>query len=99
DLVLPTALHQQLAGADYVAVSCALTDETRHLFGAEAFRAMKRGSYLSNVTRGEIVDTGALLLALDEERIAGAGLDAVEPEPLPAGHPLWQKESVILTPH
>ncbi|HET8625726.1 MAG TPA: NAD(P)-dependent oxidoreductase [Gemmatimonadales bacterium] len=63
------------------------------------FGVMKRGAYLINVSRGALVDTGALVRALRSSRLAGAGLDVVEPEPLPRGHPLWKMPNVILTPH
>jgi phosphoglycerate dehydrogenase-like enzyme len=59
---------------------------------------MKRGTILINVSRGRVVDTGALIAALDRGQVAAAGLDVTDPEPLPAGHPLW-KRNVIITPH
>lgn len=60
---------------------------------------MKKSAHLVCVTRGGIIDTAALLRALEEGRIAGAGLDVTAPEPLPAGHPLWSRPDVIITPH
>lgn len=95
----PEALRQLLPEADHVALCVALTAETRHLFGAAEFRLMKPTAYLVNVARGAIIDTDALVAALQNNEIAGAGLDVTDPEPLPAGHPLWQMENVILTPH
>jgi phosphoglycerate dehydrogenase-like enzyme len=92
-------LHEFLGEADYACLCCALTPETRHLFGAAEFRAMKPTAYVTNVTRGGVIDMEALLEALRTGEIAGAGLDVTEPEPLPAGHPLWKLENVILTPH
>jgi phosphoglycerate dehydrogenase-like enzyme len=92
-------LHDYLPKADYVALCCALTHETRGLFGAAELRAMKRTAYITNVTRGGVIVTDDLVRALREGEIAGAGLDVTDPEPLPKGHPLWQMENVILTPH
>jgi len=60
---------------------------------------MKRTAYIVCVTRGKIINTDALLRALEAGKIAGAGLDVTDPEPLPPGHPLWTKENVIITPH
>ena len=72
-----------------------LTARTRGLFGAERFAAMKRGAHLYNVGRGAIVDHDALLASLRSGRIAGAGLDVTEPEPLPADSPLWSEPGVL----
>jgi phosphoglycerate dehydrogenase-like enzyme len=92
-------LHEYLGEADYVAICCAHTRETYRMFSDPEFAAMKPAAYLSNVTRGGIVDTEALVRALEQRQIAGAGLDVTDPEPLPRGHPLWHMETVILTPH
>jgi phosphoglycerate dehydrogenase-like enzyme len=88
-----------LPQADVVAICLPLTDETEHLFDKAAFDAMKPGAYLINIARGRIVDTDALLAALDSGRLAGACLDVTDPEPLPAGHPLWSQPNVVITPH
>lgn len=88
-----------LPEADVVAIAVPLTDETAGLFNAEAFAAMKQGSYLINIARGKVVDSAALLDALRAGRLAGAGLDVTDPEPLPASDPLWQFKNVIITPH
>ena len=88
-----------LATSDVVAICCPLTDETHNLFGRRQFERMKASAYLINVTRGEIVDAGALLEALEDDAIAGAGLDVTPTEPLPAAHPLWRLENVVMTPH
>ncbi|MBI3948453.1 MAG: D-2-hydroxyacid dehydrogenase [Armatimonadetes bacterium] len=95
----PSELRRLLPEADFVAVCVALTPETRHLFGAEEFRLMKPTAYLTNVTRGAVLDQEALVAALQAGEIAGAGLDVTDPEPLPPGHVLWSMENVILTPH
>lgn len=88
-----------LGESDVVALGCPLTEETRRLFDASTFARMKPGAYLINVTRGEIIDGEALVEALREERLAGAGLDVTPEEPLPADHPLWQLPNVVITPH
>jgi phosphoglycerate dehydrogenase-like enzyme len=95
----PKELRAYLKRADYVAICCPSTPETRGWFDPRAFAAMKRTAFLTNVTRGDIVVTAALVTALAEGRLAGAGLDVVDPEPLPPAHPLWQDERVLLTPH
>lgn len=92
-------LHRLLPEADWVAVCVPLTRHTRALFGDREFALMKRSAYILCVTRGGIIDTEALLRALDAGQLAGAGLDVTDPEPLPAGHPLWSRENVIITPH
>jgi len=63
------------------------------------FRAHKPTAYFVNIGRGRTVDTGALVAALTEKRLAGAGLDVTDPEPLPADHPLWTAPNVVITPH
>ena len=95
----PEKLHDMLREADFVAVCCPLTRQTRHMMGEEEFRSMKPTAYLINVTRGGVVDQEALIRALQEKEIAGAGIDVTTPEPLPKGNPLWGMENVILTPH
>jgi phosphoglycerate dehydrogenase-like enzyme len=95
----PEDLHQLLPEADWVAVCVPLTRHTRDLFDDREFRLMKKSAYIVCVTRGGIINTAALLRALEENRIAGAGLDVTDPEPLPAGHPLWSRPEVIITPH
>lgn len=92
-------LPELLAASDVVAVCCPLTAETKQLFNDVTFSQMKRGAYLVNVTRGEIIDGDALVRALGDGRCAGAGLDVAPLEPLPADHPLWTCENVVMTPH
>jgi phosphoglycerate dehydrogenase-like enzyme len=94
-----TSLEEVLRTADYVSLHCRLTDATRQLVGAEQLALMKPTAYLINVARGELIDQAALVAALRERRIAGAGLDVFEAEPLPPDDPLLQLDNVILTPH
>ncbi|XID93975.1 D-2-hydroxyacid dehydrogenase [Paenibacillaceae bacterium WGS1546] len=88
-----------LRESDYVVAVMPLTGETRHMFGRDQFAAMKRSAYFINVSRGGTTDTEALVAALRAGEIAGAGLDVFEQEPLPADHPLWAMDNVIVTPH
>jgi len=92
-------LDEALGAADHVAIALPLTAETRGLFSAARLAAMKPGAHLYNVGRGALVDPGALLDALRSGRLAGAGLDVTEPEPLPADSPLWREPNVIITAH
>lgn len=96
---LPEELHAFAARADAVVSALPLTPETTDLFDAAFFEAMKPGGWFINVGRGRSVVTDALVAALDSGRLAGAGLDVTEPEPLPAGHRLWSRPNVIITPH
>ena len=92
-------LDRFLARADVVAIALPLTDETRGLFDAERIAKIKPGAVLINIARGPIVDTGALIAALESGHLRGACLDVTDPEPLPADSPLWSRENVIITPH
>jgi phosphoglycerate dehydrogenase-like enzyme len=92
-------LIEMLARCDYVIVSAPLTPETRHMIGEAQFRAMKPGAVVINVGRGPVIDQAAMVRALSEGRIGGAGLDVFEEEPLPAGDPLWQMPNVLVSPH
>jgi phosphoglycerate dehydrogenase-like enzyme len=92
-------LRERLPDADFVVLTVPLTAETRHMMSTAEFAAMQRSAYLINIGRGGTVDEAALVAALQEGRIAGAGLDVTEIEPLPADSPLWQMENVILTAH
>lgn len=94
-----TDLYAELPTADYVIAIAPLTEATRHMFDARAFAAMKPHARFINVGRGELVVTDDLVAALGNGTIAGAALDVVEPEPLPAGHPLWDLSNVRITPH
>ena len=95
----PIQLHKLLLQADYLIIAAALTDETRGMIGASELRLMKPASYLVNIARGEIVDENALIQALSEGWIAGAGLDVFAHEPLPPSSPFWTMPGVFLTPH
>ncbi len=88
-----------LSSAKVVFVALALTPETEHIIGARQLAAMRPDAWLINVARGRHVDTDALVTALADGIIAGAGLDVTDPEPLPDGHPLWTQERCIITPH
>ncbi len=95
----PSRLDEVLGEADYVSLHVPLTAETRHMIGRRALQQMKPTAILINVSRGEIVDQGALLEALTSGRIRGAGLDVFPDEPVDPDHPLLQSEKVIATPH
>lgn len=92
-------LAEVLEQADYVCVHAPLTPQTRGMLGAEAFARMKSSAVLINCSRGPIVDTAALIDALDAGQIAGCALDTTDPEPLPEDHTLRTRENVIINPH
>jgi phosphoglycerate dehydrogenase-like enzyme len=94
-----SALKAQLPRADIVALTCALTEETRGLMDAGAFAAMKPGATLINVARGKVCDEAALIAALQSGHIGQAGIDVTAEEPLAAESPLWTMPNVLLTPH
>jgi len=93
------ALDGALGRADHVCLTVPLTPETRHLMNAARLARLGTGAYVYNVSRGAVIDEAALVEALRAGRLAGAGLDVFEEEPLPASSPLWDLENVILTPH
>ena len=97
--VTGVSLDVLLETSDYVSVNCPLTAETRHLVNEEALRRMKPTAYLINTARGPIVDEAALIRALREGWIAGAGLDVLEEEPPQADNPLLSMTNVVLSPH
>ncbi|MBM4206092.1 MAG: D-2-hydroxyacid dehydrogenase [Gammaproteobacteria bacterium] len=92
-------LPELLGTSDVVAIGAPLTPETRNLIDDAAFSRMKRGALIVNVTRGEIIDGDALVAALRDGRCGGAALDVAPIEPLPADHPLWTFDNVVMTPH
>ncbi|MGW2305094.1 2-hydroxyacid dehydrogenase [Streptomyces sp. NPDC001809] len=93
-----TELPALLPEADVVVLSTPLTPATRHLVDAGFLGRMKDGALLVNVARGPVVDTAALLKEVESGRITAA-LDVTDPEPLPAGHPLWHAPGVLISPH
>lgn len=96
---LADELPKLAAEADVIVNAAPLTRETQGMFDAKFFATMKRSAYFINIARGGSVVTSALVDALNKGRIAGAGLDVTDPEPLPPDHPLWRARNVIITPH
>jgi glyoxylate reductase len=92
-------LEALLAKSDFVSLHVPLTSETRQLMNAKTLKLMKKNAYLINAARGPIVDTMALYEALQSGEIAGAALDVTDPEPLPAGHPLYSLPNCLIVPH
>jgi phosphoglycerate dehydrogenase-like enzyme len=92
-------LERLLTEADVVSLHLPLTEETTHLVDAAALERMKPDSILINTARGGLVDHTALLTALEQGRLFGAGLDVTEPEPLAPDHPLLHRQDVVVTPH
>jgi len=88
-----------LTQSDFVNISCPLSEKTRHLIGEKELKKMKKTAYLVNTSRGPVVDEAALVKALREGWIQGAGIDVFEQEPTPADNPLFKLENVIVTPH
>ncbi len=93
------ALHEFLPRADFVVLTCALTDETRNVIDGKALSRFKRTAYLVNTARGACVDEPALVQALRDGALKGAALDCTVDEPLPEGSPLWSLPNVFITPH
>ena len=92
-------LDEVWGGADHFVIAAPSTDDTKHLVGARELAAMKPHSWIVNIARGSLIDTDALVAALDAEQIGGAALDVTDPEPLPDGHPLWDSPRALITPH
>jgi D-3-phosphoglycerate dehydrogenase len=95
----PEGLHDLLRESDFVVLAAPLTEETRGLVGRAELDLLGPSGWLVNVARGALVRTADLVDALREGRIGGACLDVTDPEPLPDGHPLWDFENVLVTPH
>ena len=98
-IVEAAALDRIFTDSDFIALCCPLTPETRHLVDARRIALMKPKAILVNVARGPVVDQAALVAALRERRIGGAGLDVFEQQPLLPGDPLFELDNVVLTPH
>ena len=98
-IVKPDELDEVLPLADVVFISAPDTPKSHKMMGTREFGLMKKNSYFVAVSRGGIYDMNGLVKALDEKRLAGAGVDVTDPEPLPKGHPLWKFENVVITPH
>jgi len=95
----PDEWRSRLDQFDWVLVAVPSTPETREMFGEREFAAMKPGAAILNFARGEVIDTDALLAAIDSGRIGAAFLDVTDPEPLPADHPLWNRDNVHISMH
>jgi phosphoglycerate dehydrogenase-like enzyme len=95
----PAALAELLAGSDLVTLHCPSTAATRRLLNRESFARMKPGALLVNVGRGDLVDTPALIEALEQGRLRGAALDVCDPEPVPPDSPLLKRDNVLVTAH
>ncbi len=93
------SLHDALAQTDYLVLACPLTDETEGLISTAEFATLPPEAVLVNVARGPVVDTEALVSAIQGTKIRGAQLDVTDPEPLPQDHPLWGFDNVFITPH
>jgi phosphoglycerate dehydrogenase-like enzyme len=93
------AFHEFLPRADFVALTCSLTDDTRNIIGEKALSRFKNTAYLVNMARGACVDETALIKALRDGALKGAALDCTVDEPLPEASPLWSMPNVFITPH
>jgi D-2-hydroxyacid dehydrogenase (NADP+) len=98
-VVKPDQFDDVLPQADVVFISVPDTPKSHKMMGARQFQLMKKNSYFVAVSRGGIYDMSGLVRALDEKRLAGAGVDVTDPEPLPKDHALWKFQNVIITPH
>jgi phosphoglycerate dehydrogenase-like enzyme len=99
ELHSPEWLPKMVPQVDVLVSAAPHTPITHHMFNDEIFRLMKPSAYFINVSRGWLVDTPALVSALQERRISGAALDVTEPEPLPSDHPLWTAGNIFISPH
>lgn len=98
-VVTSERLHDALTDADVVVLALALTPETERIIDADALAALPDHAVVVNVARGRHLDTAALVAALQDGRLGGAGLDVTDPEPLPDDHPLWSLANVVISPH
>ncbi len=100
DRIFPvTELNRMLSEVDVVLAAAPLTPETEHMLSDGEFQVMKRSAIIINVGRGPVIDEAALIRALQGGQVAGAALDVFEEEPLPADHPFWGMENVLISPH
>src|SRR5262245_27141735 len=99
EILPPERLREGLSHADIVVLALPRTTETRALLGDAEFEVMRPTAVLINIARGRLIDDAALVRALETGRIAGAGLDAFQEEPLPPAHPFWRLSNVLITPH
>jgi phosphoglycerate dehydrogenase-like enzyme len=93
------SVHEALSRTDYLVLSTPLTDTTEQLIGEAELNTLPPSAHVINVSRGAVIDTDALLAAIQKGDISGAAMDVVDPEPLPPDHPLWNMGNVIITPH
>lgn len=98
-VVKPDQLDDVLPEADVVFISVPDTPKSHKMMGARQFELMKQNSYFIAVSRGAIYEMNGLVKALDSRKLAGAGVDVTDPEPLPKEHPLWRFDNVVITPH
>ena len=100
DIMLPSdSLHRALAESDFVVIALPYTKQTDSVIGEAEFKAMKPTAYIINIGRGRIIDEEAMIRALSEKQIAGAGLDVFATEPLPRSSKLWEMPNVLCSPH
>jgi len=99
EIVPPHELDRRLPDADFVVTTVPHTPETEGMWDSRRFRSMKDSAFFINIGRGMTAKLDDLVAALENGELAGAGLDVFETEPLPEGHPLWQMENVLITPH
>jgi D-2-hydroxyacid dehydrogenase (NADP+) len=98
-IVKPDQIDDVMPLADVVFISAPHTEQSHKMVGAHEFELMKQGAYFIAVSRGGVYDLPSLVKALDGRKIAGAGVDVTDPEPLPKGNALWKFDNVIVTPH
>jgi phosphoglycerate dehydrogenase-like enzyme len=97
--ILPSQLDEVLPTADAIVVAAAATDSTRHVVGAAQLALLPSHAVLVNIARGSLVDLDAVVDAIEQGRLYGAGLDVMEPEPFPDDHRVWQQQRIVITSH
>ena len=98
-VVTPERMDEVIPQADVIFIAAPITPRTQGMMGPKQFSLIKKGAFYIAMSRGKLTDTPSLVKALDEGRLAGAGLDVTDPEPLPKGHALWKFPNVVITPH